>query len=267
MKLHNFKIVICLLLLGVSTSTLFAKSPTHTQLAGSKPLLYNLSFKYGLIHARAGYGQLSVKPMTHEGERAYRMDLISHSTGLLRKVFKLDDTLSCAVTEGLRPLWYEKRAHEGKDDIWERVDYRYHKDGRIEARSQRIRNGELSYDKTLPLGAVTYDMMSIVYYVRTLDFSSMPKGASRQVTFLSGATPVKMNVIMRGLDRVEDAGGHIHECYKLTLAILDPAFTNPKEAMTVFLTADGKAVPIRMDTKLRIGSARAVLKDAGGLLD
>lgn len=238
------------------------------ELVGKEPLYYDLSFKYGLIHAKAGYGRLSFTPIKHEGRvPAYRMDLISHSTGFIRKVFKLDDTLSCAINERLEPLWYEKRAHEGKDDTWERLDYRYHGDGSVSIAAKRIKNGELRYDKTLKTRGLTYDMMSIVYYVRTFDFASMRVGVGRQVTFISGAKEVKMDVILRGRQRVVDALKREHDCYKLTLAILDPAFTNPREAMTVYLTTDGRAVPIRMDTKLKIGSARAILRDAGGMLD
>lgn len=223
-------------------------------------LLYDLYFKYGLLNAKAGYGALRIISVAQSGQTNYKLELISHSTGMARKFFVLDDTLSCTLDERLRPIRYDKFAHEGNEHTIEQQTYRYLAGGGVSIWTRRVRNGVERHNTTLTSSSCTYDMMSVISYAQTLDYSSMQVGGKRSVVFISGQDEVPMDIIYRGVSSVKANDGKNYSCHKLQLYIADKAFDNPREAMTVYLTTDQKCFPIRLDTKLKIGYARAVYK-------
>lgn len=109
-----------------------------------------------------------------------------------------------------------------------------------------------------------YDMMSVVYYARTLNYSGMKKGETARVDFISGKKKVNMVIEYEGIETVEANDNKNYSCIRLTLSIMDDAFSDKKEAMKVYITNDNNRMPVRLDSKLNIGSTRAMLKSYKG---
>ena len=230
-------------------------------------LTYDLYFKYGLITSKAGYASLFTQSTRYENDSAYKMSLVSHSTGLARRAFKLDDTLVCFLNRQLRPLAFFKDAHEGDENNVERQTYTYRPDGTISIHARRLKNGVERHNVTINTNSCTYDMMSIIYYTRTLDYDHMSKGQKTNVVFISGRKKVHMQIHYMGNEKVDANNGKTYDCHKLSLSILDDAFTNEQEAMRVYITNDLNRIPVRLESKLKIGSTRAVLKSFSGLMN
>lgn len=230
-------------------------------------LSYDLYFKYGLVTKKAGYASLFTQSSRYNNEPAYKMSLVSHSTGIARAAFKLDDTLVCFLNMKLRPLAFWKDAHEGNENNVERQTYSYLPNGNISIHARRVRNGVEKHNVTINTTSCTYDMMSIIYYARTLNYDSMGRGAKTNVVFISGKKKVNMQIHYLGVETVKANNGVSYSCHKLSLSILDDAFTNEQEAMKVYVTNDRNRIPVQLESKLKIGSTRAVLKSYAGLMN
>ncbi|WP_029906915.1 DUF3108 domain-containing protein [Prevotella sp. 10(H)] len=226
-------------------------------------MTYDLYFKYGLIHTKAGFSTLKTVAERYDNIDALKMTLHAQSTGTVRKLFSLSDTLSCYMTKDLVPLAYIKNAAEGKDYTKERVKYTYSGDN-ISINAVRYKNGDFKFDETLTSQTCMYDMMSVVFYARTLDFSAMKNGQTTKVDFISGKKKVSMIIAYEGVETVEANDDKKYSCIKLTLSIMDDAFSDMKEAMKVYITNDNNRMPVRLDSKLNIGSTRAILKSYKG---
>lgn len=222
-------------------------------------LSYDLYFKYGLINSKAGVSSLKISEEKYRDVDALRMTMTAHSTGIISKVFDLSDTLSCYITKDLRPLLYIKKAHEGSEHTEEQITYNY-TDKEINIRNKRIRNGILRFDENMKSETVIYDMMSIVYYVRTLDYNLLEKNKVLTVNFLSGKDIVKMDICYNGKETVRANDGKKYNCIKLNMVIYDNAFTDKKKAMQVYISNDDNRRPVRIDSKLKIGSTKIILK-------
>lgn len=263
MLVHSLKavtLIVFLLFWGSMQSMLAQCEASLDRLPLGQELLYDLYFKYGLLNAKAGTGALRIFSKEEGPQRYYKLELISHSAGMARRFFVLDDTLSCTLDSRLRPIRYEKYAHEGNEHTIEQQTYRYLSGGKISIWTRRERNGVERHNTTLMTSNCTYDMMSVISYAQTLDYSTMKIGSKRSVVFISGQDEVPMDIIYGGTTKVKANDGKEYGCHKLQLYIADKAFENPREAMTVYLTTDQKCFPIRLDTKLKIGYARAVYK-------
>lgn len=224
---------------------------------------YDLYFKYGLIDKKAGKASLRIANATYSGQSAYRMSLISHTEGMVRKVFSLSDTLYCYTTKNIQPLAFKKLAHEDGDYTKEDYTYKYQGD-KVKINTHRIKNGDEKFDENIETSECTYDMLSVVYYARTLDYSNMKSGSKAKVYFMSGKKHMSMTIIHQGIETLKVNDGKKYQCIKLSLQISDKAFDNGKEAMKVYLTNDNNRMPLRIDSKLKVGAVKSILKSYKG---
>lgn len=230
---------------------------------GGEHLQYDLYFRYGLIYTKAGNSSLSVSDTKYKGKDAYRMMLTANSIGAAKVLFFIADTLTSYTTKNIVPLAHLKDAHEGNDYRTERATYDY-STGKIKLRNINKKNGDLRYDTTLVSDDCIYDMLSIIYYARTLNYNKIEKGDEVTVSFLSGRNKVNMTIVHQGLESVQANDGRKYNCIKLSLIINEKAFEDKNEAMKVYITEDMNHIPIRIDSKLKVGSTRALLRNYKG---
>lgn len=226
-------------------------------------LSFDLYFKYGLLYTKAGNAQLKVSDVTYKGHDAYKLMMTANSVGAANTVYSLTDTLVSYTTKDLVPLAYTKDAHEKKDYRTERATYNY-SGGKVKLRNTNKKNGKLRYDTTLVSTNCIYDFISIIYYARTFDYEKTKKGDHATVSFLSGRRLVNMTIEHQGYENVLANNGSKYNCVKLILSINEKAFEDKHEAMKVYITNDANHIPIRIESKLRIGMARAVLNSYKG---
>jgi hypothetical protein len=230
---------------------------------GGEYLEYDLYFKYGLLFTKAGISTMSVADAQYKNENAYRMTLTANSLGAAKALFLLSDTLTSYTTKDITPLAYLKNAHEGDDFRTERATYDY-STGKVRLRNINKKNEHLRYDTTLVSNDCMYDMLSIVYYARTLNYGNMKKGDEVTVSFLSGRKKVTMTIVHQGVESVLANDKRKYNCIKLSLMINERAFEDKNEAMKVYITEDMNRIPIRIDSKLKVGSTRALLRSYRG---
>lgn len=227
-------------------------------------MIYDLYFKYGIIHTKAGISTLKVTNETYGGKDAYKLTLTAKSSGAARKLYSLTDTLVSYITKDISPIAYMKDAHEKGDYHTERATFEYTPNG-IKARNISKKNQNLRYDTTHVTRTCIYDMLSIVFYVRTLNYEAMKKGDKVAVQGLVGRKNANMNIVYQGVETVQANDDREYYCLKLSLVIKDDAFDNSEEAMKVYITNDSNRIPVRIDSKLKVGSTRTVLKSYSGL--
>lgn len=226
-------------------------------------LTYDMYFKYGLLYTKAGSSSISVSNTLHKGKETYKATMIGKSSGVAKKIITVSDTIVTYMTKDLIPLAYSKDAHEGKDHTIERATYDY-TNGKISVRNINQRNGKLRYDTVHVAETCMYDVLSILYYARNLNFDGAKKGDKTTVSFFAGRRKVFMDIIYQGIEKVSANDDNNYNCIKLIMMMNEDAFEDKNEAMRVFMTDDPNRIPIRIDSKLKIGSTRVVLNGYKG---
>lgn len=226
-------------------------------------MTYDLYFKYGIVNAKAGTSLLTVADSRYNGKEAYKMQLIANSSGLVKSFFTMSDTLTSYTSKTLVPLAYMKDAHEDGDHTIERGVYTY-SEGSVTVRNINKRNGRQRYDTTFVSKNCTYDMLSIIYHARTLNYSGLKKNDKIRVGFFTGRRHMSLDVEYGGIEKVSANDGRKYDCIKLVLVTSSEIFEEKDEAMKVFITNDFNRIPIRIESKLKVGSTRAILKSYKG---
>jgi hypothetical protein len=145
------------------------------------------------------------------------------------------------------------------------VKYDYTPQGEINISQRYVRDGKLRVARRDTCTSAGYDMMSMLAYARTLDFSTLKKGQRLSYPVATGKRIEKQQLVYRGVTKVEGNDGVTYECLEISLVALDEK-NKEKTIINFFVTNDDNHLPVLLDLALNFGTAKARLSRRTGLL-
>jgi hypothetical protein len=201
--------------------------------------------QYGIVSA--GDASLEIRNVASiNGADCYRVVSNARTNDVFSVFFKVRDRFESYVdTTELYSMRYEKHIREGKfrrDDI---VDF-----------DQQVHTATYA-DKVVPIAPRTQDVLSAMYYIRTLP---LEVGQSISVANHTDGKNYPLIIKVLGKETVTvDAG--TFDCLVVEPILRGPAIFTQKGRLTVWLTNDRYKMPVLMKSKIVIGSVAAVLKE------
>ncbi len=245
------------------TIFLFAVISAHDSVAvavhfADETLRYVISYKWGLIHKDAGEATLSLR---RRGSN-YNIMLAAKTKPWADRFFQVRDTLLATVkADGFKPLSYQKISHEGgkygKDDI------RYSYSGKnVTGHCTRYRDkkGKISKsNKTLTAQGDVYDMLSIFYYMRLIDYGKLREGHIVKTSIFSGSKVETMTVRSLGITTVKMRNGTKREAYHIRFNFTTKGKKKSSADMDTWISTDATHVPITLVGQLPVGQVKCYL--------
>lgn len=255
-RLHLLSITF-LLSLVLSLSALGANTGEKRSFS-NETLNYVITYKWGLIHKEAGTAQLK---LTDKGSN-YDLTLVGKTKPWADKIYQVRDTLYSQVSKnGFRPQRYIRTAHEGgkysRDDIRfsysgsvvkGAVDKRREKDGKIKTTAS-----------SMTASGVAYDMLSVFYYLRTIDYSALEKGKVVTTTLFSGSKRETVKIRSYGVEDVKMKNGSKRKAYHIKFNFTSDNGKKSSDDIDAWLSYDSDRVPLVIIGKLPIGTVRCYL--------
>jgi len=207
----------------------------------------------------AGESVLEVLPMeTIDGVKAYHFLLTAKSNAFIDALYMVRDRIDAfANTEMTHTLLYKKKQHEGKTqrDIVVNFDWQNNK-----AQHTNFK------DKRPPIDILSgsFDPLSAFYFVRLFDFQEKSK-IERPVTDGKKCVIGKLSVIKR--ETLELKSG-TYDTYLIEpeLKHIGGVFEKSKNAkIQLWVTADKRRIPVKIKSKVVVGSFVGELVSATGL--
>ena len=141
---------------------------------------------------------------------------------------KSGDTLSCTIQpSGMRPIIYRKASHEGKHSGIDIVRYSYNGNTSL-AECTRIRPGKANNVVRLQANGQAYDMLSIFFYIRALDYKAMVKNHIYTTTVFSGKKKETLRIRLVGTETIELRDKSKHVAYHVSFSFLTSSSCHPK---------------------------------------
>ena len=202
------------------------------------------SVQYGLI--TAGEATLEVRNIATIGGRpCYRIVSDARTNDFFSKFYQVRDRYeSCMDTTELYTLRYEKHVREGKFKRDETVDF-----------DQTTHRAKYK-DKSVPIPPRTQDVLSALYYVRTLP---LEVGQSISIANHTDRKNYPLLVKVHGREHIKVDAGEF-DCLVVEPILRGPGVFTQKGRLTVWLTDDERRMPVLMKSKVVIGHVAAVLK-------
>lgn len=226
---------------------------------------YEMYFKMGLISTEAGTLSLEVKNGSYKGNGNLKLQFITNTNGLANKIFAVHDTLVSYVSKNLVPLAYTKKAHEGGSFTDEELIYNYQEGiADISINTKRHKDGVFKFEEVVISSGCIYDLVSVIYFARTLDFDNMKEGDTAKLNFISGKKLGTAILEITGSKKVKANNGKKYDCRELLLYFSTEEGEDPsknKENMKVYITSDDRRIPIQIESKMKkVGSVKGFLK-------
>jgi hypothetical protein len=197
------------------------------------------SVDYGVINA--GWAVMEIpRSRRYVGVDCLDIRTEANSNAFFSKIHKVRDRAATLFDpETLVPLRFEKHQHEGdyKKDMVIKFDRTDH--------FAAYENGD-----EVMMHPWSQDELSAFYYLRTL-----PLEVGRDV-YIDNHTNRKnypLKVIVHGRETI-DVGAGRFDCWVVEPVVREGGIFQAKGTMTIWLSADERRIPVRMRTKIVVGS-------------
>ena len=221
-------------------------------------LKYVITYKWGLITKDSGEATLSLK---NQGSKYY-IKLTGKTKPWADDLFKVRDTLISVLDKAkFRPISYTKVAHEGGKYAKDVIDYSYagnHVTGK--ATKYREKKGEKKTESLeLTAEGVTFDMLSVFYWLRSIDPATLPIGQKVTATLFSGSHEETVKIWKVGEQTVKLRDGSKREAWHIRFTFTSKGGKKTSDDIDAWISKDDKRIPLEIKGKLPLGHVCAYL--------
>ena len=188
------------------------------------------------------------------GRKVYEINTYAASSPAFDNVFKVRDKYSTFLdVDGIFPHRFEQHVHEGH----------YNKD--YDAFFDQDELTAESNDGTKSkIPKYVNDILSAFYYIRTLDLTKFHKGDKISLeNFYEGKTH-PLDVLILGRQRVEVEAGTF-DCIVVEPMVVEGGLFKNEGSIKLWLTNDANKMPVKVSTKVVIGTIDVTLTKYQGL--
>lgn len=220
-------------------------------------LKYKVMFKWGLISKVAGYANLSLQTSPTED----RATLTASSAPWADRLYSLRDTMYTTMNPStMLPSLYVYIAHENGKYVKDTVKFSHSGDTYtgLATRSKLGKDGQWTHgETTLTANGPSVDLLSLFFYVRTVDFPRMSAGSSVEMNCFSGKKTEKLTLTYNGTQKLTVNGTE-----RLAYYVSFTFTQNGKKSSApiyAWLATDSSRTPLQVEGTLPVGKIRVVL--------
>jgi hypothetical protein len=233
--------------------------------AETKPLRYesnkaftfgeqlNYSVGYRFIDAGTATFKVLDNPVYRGGNRAFDIRFQVRSLPSLEWIYKVKDKYRSVVDmNGIYPYEFQQILREGdfKRDFKAEFDH--------EKKVATVK------DKSYPIEPFTHDIVSALYYIRTMNLKKYRKGDIIELQNFYGDTTYSLGVKFLGRETIEvDAG--TFKTMVIEPMVAEGGLFKSEGSIVLWLTDDEKKIPVKVGTEIPIGFVGAELKSYSGV--
>lgn len=251
--LKIFVSVVLVAFAGISSAKAFS-FPDET-------LNYVITYKWGLITKDTGDATLKLR---NRGDR-YDLEMHARTRPWADGIFMVRDTLRSSIRKNdLKAIKYTKISNEG--DHHNRVEVRFSHYGSAVGGDVVKQNFKKEGTKTrtakLSATGPTYDMLSVFYYLRTLDLPRLAanKGLVSKVSIFSGSQSETMTIRCVGVETLTMPDKSKRKTYHVRFNFTSKGGKKSSEDMDAWLSFEAPHIPLHLSGTLPIGSMKVWLK-------
>lgn len=225
---------------------------------GNETLRYVITYKWGLISKDSGEATLTLK---NQGSKYY-IQLTGKTKPWADKFFNVRDTLVSVMDKSkFLPLKYTKIAHEGGSYDKDEIIYSYSgnsvtgKVSNIHEKKGKKKNSEFE----LSANGDTFDMLSVFYWIRSIDPSSMVDGKKVTATLFSGSHEEVVKIWKVGETKVKMRDGNMRDAWHIRFTFTSRGGKKTSDDIDAWLSKDDSRIPLEIRGSLPIGKVSAYL--------
>jgi len=198
---------------------------------------------------RAGTAKMSViEKKDVNGGICYHIQTTAQSNNFISKFYKVNDRVNSYIDiEGIFSRRLEKRLREGRYKSDRIVDF-YHD------RLIALNTKKKYLFAEIPL--YVQDILSSLYYIRTID---LKVGKTEKINAYADGKVYLLDVVVHKKETIEVPAGKF-KCLKVEPVLKSEGIFRQKGKLTIWITDDSRKMPVKMKSKVVIGSISSNLE-------
>ncbi len=210
--------------------------------------------KYGFL--KAGVAVMEIPELKTTSERqSYRIRFEVNSVGLFSLFYKVEDRYETWVDEqGIFPWRYEQHIREGG----------YRRD--VEAEFDQVNHVARTEQGEFPIPPYVHDVVSALYYVRTLNFDNSRPGEKTFLQQFYKDSTYTLAVKFLGRQTVKVGAGKFR-CIIVEPLVEAGGLFKKSGRIIIWMTDDERKIPVKVKTKVPVGSINAGLDEYRGVYE
>jgi hypothetical protein len=207
---------------------------------------------YGFV--TAGEAVMKISDTVHaNGRKCYKIEFSVDSKPFFNWIYKVQDRYITLVdSEGLFPWRFEQHIREGG----------YTRD--FTADFDQVLNIAHTSEGDHPIPPYVQDIMSAFYFTRTVDFTNFAVGQKLHLRNFYKDSTYELDVKFKGRQVVEVGAGKF-SCIVVEPLAKEGGLFKSEGHVYIWLTDDERRIPVKVSTKIIIGSIDSELVGYGGL--
>lgn len=121
------------------------------------------------------------------------------------------------------------------------------------------------YTSSIPAQENTFDLLATAYNFRKFDFNKLFIGQKVPYRMLIDRKVEDLYFRYLGKENVKTRNGKEYRCQKVSVFLLQGDFFPEGEYMKIWFTDDQNHLPVQVETKIQVGSVKALLLEAKSL--
>lgn len=208
---------------------------------------------YGFINA----GEAVMRVADYDsisGRKCFRVEFTVNSHPSFNWIYKVEDRyLTFIDVEAIAPLKFEQHIREGS----------YRRD--FIAEFDQVQHVAKTTEGQYEIPEYVHDIMSAFYYARMLDYSNMKVGEGPILFNFYKDKSHELKVKFLGRQELETAAGTFNTIVVEPL-VREGGLFKSEGRIVIWLTDDERKIPVRVNTKVIIGSIDTELREYSGLI-
>ena len=238
-----------------------ADKPQSLPFSSSEKLVYDAS--YNMSGLMTSFAQVTMQTAAVKTDKntLYKFSCSASTYSKWDSYFKIRDLFECYINpKTLQPLMYKRDTDEGGHKRYEKYTFDY-KSKQVKT-IYRNRRGESV--KNIPLKNDTRDLVSTLYYVRSLPIDQAKTGDAKTFKVLFDREEKFVKLTFLGKETINSTLGS-KSCYKIAVDITNEALLKGKNDNIMWISADEHKIPLQIKFNIAVGNGYLKLKSATGL--
>ena len=246
-----------ILLAAVCAAAAYATAAADTKFA-DETLKYVITYKWGLITKDSGDATLSLK---NQGPNYY-IKLTGKTKPWADGLFHVRDTLISVMDKAkFRPISYTKVAHEGGKYAKDVIEYSY-SGSKVSGKATKYREKKgTTKTEQIELSATgdTFDMLSVFYWLRSIDPATLPIGQKVTATLFSGSHEETVKIWKVGQESIKMRDGSKRDAWHIRFTFTSKGGKKTSDNIDAWISKDDRRIPLEIKGKLPLGHVNAYL--------
>jgi hypothetical protein len=210
-------------------------------------LSYVINYRWGSIDTDVGEANVELKY-----DNGLYHPIVTGSTYKFWDVFfKVRELFESQfrVSDG-RPVYFHRNTREGKYNMLNTMTFN---NSNYEISCTTQKNGGPIKDSLIKATSNTYDLVSLFYKVRCLDFSKTPVGVRQPISFVIDREIYDLYYIYKGEFIKKFKGLGTFKVLKFNVMVVTGEVFSGKDELTIYVTNDDNKIPLLFESPILVG--------------